>query len=678
MLQKDAIDQQAINTIRTLSAEMIQQAKSGHPGTPLGAAPAAYALWAGAMRHNPFNPRWPDRDRFVLSAGHASALLYSLLHLFDYGLTVEDLKQFRQHGSKTPGHPEYNHTPGVEITTGPLGQGVANAVGFAWAEKYLAARFNKPGYELVDHYTYAICGDGCLMEGIASEAASLAGTLKLNKLILLYDSNNISIEGSTDLAFTEDVSKRFESYNWHVLKVEDGNDVDAILAAIQTGKEETERPTFIEVKTKIGFGAPNKQGKASAHGEPLGDDEIKLMKENLRKLYPESPIEDEPFTVSPDVRKRFAEHTAKGIERNNAWQALLSRYRETFPEDYKEWEVWHEDAPPMEFARLIASADYWNYEGAQATRVSSEIVLNKISSIIPNLIGGSADLAPSTKAVMKDKGYFSPETPCGANLRFGVREHAMTAIANAMAVHGGLRPYVAGFFVFSDYMKPAMRLSALMKLPVIYVMTHDSIGVGEDGPTHQPVEHLSALRSIPNFTVIRPCDTRETAAAWAMAISRTKSPTALVLTRQNLPLLPGSEKNSVYRGGYVLSDELNPQTYQPDIILMASGSEVSLMTEAQKTLKAEGVHARVVSMMSWEVFDEQDNEYQESVLPSSVRARLAAEAGSSMGWHRYVGLDGCVISIDQFGASAPADLLFEDYGITVANVLERARAILKK
>jgi len=664
----DKLDQYAINTIRVLSADMIQRAKSGHPGAPLGMAPMAYSLWAGAMKHNPANPNWADRDRFVLSAGHASALMYSLLHLFGYGLTIDDLKQFRQKDSLTPGHPEYGHTTGVEITTGPLGQGIANAVGFAWAESFLAAKFNKPDFKLVDHYTYAICGDGCLMEGVASEAASIAGNLKLGKLVLLYDSNRITIEGSTDIAFTEDVCARFNAYGWHVQTVADGNDTAAILEAITAAKKD-DRPSFIEIKTEIGYGAPNKQGKANAHGEPLGEGEIQLMKEGF--AYTE-----EAFEVNADVQARFAEHIANGVVQEAEWNKLLTAYKAAYPADYKEWETWHSDNPPAEFTNLVNSDDFWNYEGATATRLSSETVLNKISPVLPNLLGGSADLAPSTKAVMKDKEYYSPENPSGANLRFGVREHAMTAIANAMAVHGGLRPYVAGFFVFSDYMKPSMRMSALMNAPVIYVMTHDSIGVGEDGPTHQPIEHLASLRSIPNFTVVRPCDTRETAAAWSMAITRTSSPTALVLTRQNLPLLPGSGKAAL-KGGYVLVDEINPKTNLPDMILMASGSEVSLMYEAAKVLKEEGIYARVVSMPSLEVFEEQDVEYKESVLPCAVRARLACEAASSFGWHRYVGLDGDIISIDHFGASAPAELLFEEYGFTVDEVLKRARGLVK-
>lgn len=670
MLKKDQLDQEAINTIRVLSAEMVQNANSGHPGLPLGAAAFAYALWAGPMRHNPFNPRWPNRDRFVMSAGHGSPLLYAMLHLFDYGLTMEDLKEFRQKDSHTPGHPEFGHTPGVEITTGPLGQGIANAVGFAWAEKFLAARFNKPGYDLVDHYTYALCGDGCLMEGVAAEAASLAGTLKLNKLIVLYDSNNITIEGSTDLAFTENVAARFEAYGWHVQTVSEGNDIDSVNTAIQAAKDDTTRPSLIEIKTIIGFGAPNKQGTHTVHGEPLGDEEIRLMKEALGHHM-------EPFTVTEPVRERFAEHTFEGIAQNALWQTLLTHYQEAHPKDYKIWEQWHLDAPSVDFAMMVANDSFWDHKENLATRSSSELILNKISAVMPNLIGGSADLAPSTKAVMKDKEYFSSENPSGANLRFGVREHAMGAIANGIAAHGGLRTYVAGFFVFSDYMKHSMRLSALMELPVIYVMTHDSIGVGEDGPTHQPIEHLAALRSIPNFTVIRPCDTRETAAAWAMAITRDTSPTALILTRQNLPVLPGSGKDT-FRGGYILSDNLNPKNRQPDIILIGTGSEVQLLVEAEKVLKEEGVHARVVSMPSFEVYEEQDEAYKESVLPDAVRVRLGIEAATDFGWHKYIGLDGDMISINHFGASAPADQLFVEYGFTVANVLDYARRLLKE
>ncbi|MCL1997632.1 MAG: transketolase [Turicibacter sp.] len=661
---------QAVNAIRTLSADMVQKANSGHPGTPLGAAAATYAIWAGAMKHNPLNPRWFDRDRFVLSAGHASALIYSILHLFGYGLKIEDLKQFRQKGSLTPGHPEYEHTTGVEITTGPLGQGIANAVGFAWAEKILEAKFNKPEFDIVNHYTYALCGDGCLMEGISAEAISLAGTLKLGKLILLYDSNKITIEGSTDLAFTENVVERFKACDWHTQIVADGNDIAAILSAVEIAKT-TDKPSLIQINTKIGFGAPNKEGKPSAHGEPLGEDEIELMKEAFG--FPPQ----EHFFVPKEVQAHFAELVKTSKVQINEWQLLLSHYQEKYHDEYEEFMAWQSEIPSTDFATLVADDSYWDYKETTATRLSSELILNKISPTVPNLLGGSADLAPSTKAVMKDKEYYTNDNPTGLNLRFGVREHAMAAIANGMMVHGGLRPYVAGFFVFSDYMKPAMRLSALMKLPVIYIMTHDSIGVGEDGPTHQPVEHLAALRSIPNFTVIRPCDTQETAAAWAMAITRTTSPTALILTRQNLPILPGSGKAS-FKGGYILYDDINPNTGLPDVALIASGSEVHLMVEAQKVLRTEGFHARVVSMPSFEIFEEQPADYKDFVLPPILRARLAAEAGSSFGWHKYIGLDGDIISIDSFGESAPANLIFEEHGFTVENVVDRAKKLIEK
>ncbi len=660
----DKIDRLSINSIRVLSAEAVERAKSGHPGMPMGAAPMAYTLWAKHLKHNPKNPKWSDRDRFVLSAGHASMLIYSLLHLFGYGLTIDDLKNFRQWGSKTPGHPEYGHTVGVETTTGPLGQGIASAVGMAMAEAHLAAKFNRPGYDIVDHYTYAISGDGCLMEGVAAEAVSLAGTLKLGKLILLYDSNRITIEGSTDLAFTEDVGKRFESYGWQVLTVEDGNDVDAISNKISEAKKETDKPSIVIIKTDIGYGCPAKQGKASAHGEPLGVENLKAAKEYLGYSY------DEEFYVPDEVRDYMNTLIEEGQKAEQEWNALFENYKKEYPELAEEWEKWH--TPGIQYDALDDDS-FWDFSKATATRASSGEVLNKLAKVVPNLIGGSADLAPSNKSIMNDRGHFSAEDYSGSNLHFGIREHAMAAIANGMAVHGGLIPYVATFFVFSDYMKGAMRLSALMGLPVVYILTHDSIGVGEDGPTHQPIEHLASLRSIPNFTVIRPADSRETAAAWYAALTRTNSPTALVLTRQNLPLIDGSGKDAL-KGAYVVLDS---EKEKPDIILMATGSEVQLVVEAGKKLKEEGIDARVISMPSWEIFEEQDNEYKESILPSDVRARLAVEAGSSIGWHRYVGLDGAVVSIDHFGASAPADVLFKEFGLTAKNVLERAKEVLK-
>jgi len=651
-----------VNAIRFLCAEAVERAKSGHPGMPLGMAPAAYTLWAGHLRHNPANPKWTDRDRFILSGGHGSTLIYSLLHLFGYGLPIEELKKFRQYGSLTPGHPEYLHTSGVEVTTGPLGQGFANGVGMAWAENYLANRFNRPGHMIVDHYTYVFCGDGDLMEGISHEAASLAGTLGLNKLILLYDSNDITIEGSTDIAFREDVRARFAAYGWNTLLVTDGNDLSAIDAAIEKAKV-SERPTLIELRTVIGYGAPNKAGKASAHGEPLGRAEIDQMKAALGWTFGEFDVPEE---VCANQRKII-----DGLKRyEDEWNSLYSGYKKSYPELAAEWERWNTNELT---ADLLNDEDFWRYDGGTATRVSSEQVLNKACARVPNLIGGAADLAPSTKTLMKGRGDYSKETPDGANLHFGVRELAMTAIANGMAAHGGLRPYVAGFFVFSDYMKPAMRLSALMKLPVINVLTHDSIGVGEDGPTHQPVEQLASLRSIPGFTVIRPCDANETAAAWYLALARTGGPTALILSRQNLPALPGTGKPAL-RGAYILRES---EKTTPDIILIATGSEVALAYNAYDLLKERGVSARVVSMPSWEIFEEQPDEYKEEVLPKNVRARLAVEALSPFGWERYTGLDGGIISVGRFGASGPYATLFNEYGFTAERVTGEAERIVR-
>lgn len=655
-------DQLTINTLRFLSAEAIQKAKSGHPGLPLGAAPAAYTLWAKNMKHNPSNPDWADRDRFVLSAGHGSALLYSLFHVFGYGTTIEDLKNFRQLDSHTPGHPEYGAAKGIETTTGPLGQGIANAVGFALAESHLAAEFNKPGYNVVDHYTYALCGDGCLMEGVSAEAASLAGTMELGKLIVLYDSNRITIEGSTDIAFKENVRERFDAYGWQTLLVEDGNDVDAIDKAIKEAKAETKRPTIIEIKTTIGYGAPNKQGKASAHGEPLGDEEIALAKKNLGWEY------TEPFYVPEEVKENGAAVAKAGKEANDAWCEMFKKYRAEFPKMAEKWDVYYGNKLPD----LLNNEDFWTYEGDLATRASSEKVLNKLSKIVPNLFGGSADLGPSNKSVMKDREYYSPENPSGSNVHFGIREFAMTAMANAIALHGGLRPYIAGFFVFSDYMKAAMRISALSELPVISILTHDSIGVGEDGPTHQPIEQLAALRSMPGYTVIRPCDTHETAAAWYLALTR-KQPTGIVLSRQSLPLLPETGKGAL-KGAYILQDCEGT----PDIILMATGSEVELIYKANVFLTEQGYKVRTVSMPSFEVFEEQSEEYKESVLPNAVRKRVAVEAASDFGWYRYVGLDGKVVSMHGYGASAPAKELFKKFGFTVENVVNTALEVLKK
>ena len=643
------VNNQTVNTLRFLSGEAVQQAKSGHPGLPFGAAPMALAVW-GQMNMSPKNPGWRNRDRFVLSAGHGSSLLYSLLHVFGYDVSIDDLKNFRQFNSKTPGHPEYGHTPGVEITTGPLGQGVANAVGFAMAETYMAEKFNKPEFKIFDHHTYVLCGDGCLQEGVCKEAVSLAGTLGLGKLVLLYDSNNITIEGDTSISFTEDVLKRFDASGWHTQKVEDGNDLAAITNAIKTAKSVTDKPSIIEIKTIIGYGAP-KQGTHSVHGSPLGDDGIKAAKENLSWSHAEA------FYVPDEVRQASLEWQKEAEEKEAEWNRLFEKYLKAYPEELGNWE------------NVAVSYDSFpEFTGSLASRQSSEVVLNLLSEKVQCLIGGAADLAPSTLSLMKNRTSYSKTNRTGTNLHFGVREHAMTAIANGLAAYGGFRPYVAGFFVFSDYMKPAMRLAALMKLPVVYIMTHDSIGVGEDGPTHQPVEQLASLRSIPGFTVFRPCDTKETAAAWTYALNNPEGPTALVLSRQTLPLLPETGDEAL-KGAYVLKDN---HKMKADILLIASGSEVELVYKAAEKLLEKGVYARVISMPSMEAFERQSDEYKKSVMPMEVRARLAVEAASSFGWQKYTGLDGEVVAIDGFGASAPAGTLFREYGFTVDSIVERA------
>ena len=649
------LDKLCINAIRVLSADAIEKSKSGHPGLPLGAATMAYTLWSN-MNHNGKNPKWDNRDRFVLSAGHGSMLEYSLLHLFGYGITVEDIKNFRQVGSLTPGHPEYGHTQGVEITTGPLGQGICNAVGMAIAEAHLAEKFNKPGYEVVNHNTYAIVGDGCLMEGISGEASSLAGTLGLGKLVVLYDSNNISIEGNTDIAYREDVAKRYEAYNWQVIKVNDGNDIEAIENALEEAKKETTKPSMIIVKNQIGFGCPAKQGKASAHGEPLGAENVKAMKENLG-------WKQEDFYVPAQVYSNMDKYINAGVEKENSWNNLFERYKNEYPELAEEYSKWM--SGEIDSESLLNNEELWSFDKEMATRESSGIMINRLANLIPNLIGGSADLAPSNKTYMTGKGDFSAEDRSGRNLHFGVREHAMAAIANGMYAHGGLKVFCATFFVFSDYMKGAMRLSSLMNLPVSYVLTHDSIGVGEDGPTHQPIEQLAALRSMPNMTVFRPADSKETSAAWYYAVTNGSTPTSLVLTRQKLPLYDGCAKRAL-KGGYILKDS---KKEIPDVILMASGSEVELIYKAADELAARGIDARVVSIPSFEIFNAQDEAYKESVLPNSVRKRVAVEALTSFGWYQYVGLDGRIISLDTFGASGNADALFKQFGFTVENVV---------
>lgn len=660
------IDTKCVNAIRVLAADAIQKAKSGHPGLPLGSAPMAYELWANHMNHNPKDTKWANRDRFILSGGHGSAMLYSLLHFFGYGLTMDDMKQFRQLGSLTPGHPEYGHTVGVEATTGPLGAGMGMAVGMAMAEAHLASMFNRPGYPVVDHYTFALGGDGCMMEGISSEAFSLAGTLGLSKLIVLYDSNKISIEGNTDIAFTEDVQARMRAFGFQTITVEDGNDLEAIGKAIEEAKSDKEHPSFITVRTQIGYGCPAKQGKASAHGEPLGEENVKALKENLG--WPEP---DKSFNIPEDVYAHYAEKAKKGEEAEAAWNKMFAEYCEKFPEDKARWDKYH---TAVDAEALYNNDAFWaKEEKAVATRALSGKKINFLKDILPNLIGGSADLAPSNKTHMDDESDFSKTNYAGRNLHFGVRELAMAAIENGLMLHGGLRAYVATFFVFSDYMKPMMRLAALMHLPTTYVLTHDSIGVGEDGPTHEPIEQLAMLRSLPNFNVFRPADATETAAGWYLAVTSTKTPTALVLTRQNLPQLPGSSKEAL-KGAYVVSEAKDPANMAG--ILIGTGSEVSLAIEAQEELGKSGIDVRVVSMPCMDLFEQQSEEYKESILPKDVRARVAVEALSSFGWGRYVGLDGATVCMESFGASAPANLLFEKFGFTKQHVVEVAMKVI--
>lgn len=665
----DKTDQLAVTTIRTLSIDAIEKANSGHPGLPMGAAPMAYALWTKVMNHNPKNPQWFNRDRFVLSAGHGSMLLYSLLHLAGYNLPLDELKNFRQWGSKTPGHPEYKHTDGVEATTGPLGQGIAMAVGMAMAERHLASVYNKDGHEVIDHHTYALCGDGDLMEGVASEAASLAAHLKLNRLVLLYDSNDISLDGDLDKSFSESVEGRFKAYGWNYIRVEDGNDLEAVTNALESAKKENDRPTIIEVKTVIGYGSPNKSGKSDSHGAPLGEAEMKLTKEYYKWTF------DQDFHVPNEVYNRFEEAAvSRGAEAQDKWEKSFASYKESYPELAAQLEKaisgelpngWDADLPVYK-------------EGtASATRATSGDALNAIAQNVPTFIGGSADLAGSNKTTIKNVDDFMPGQYEGRNIWFGVREFAMGAAMNGMALHGGLQVFGGTFFVFSDYLRPAIRLAALMGLPVTYVFTHDSIAVGEDGPTHEPIEQLSSLRAMPNLSVIRPADGNETAAAWKQALTSKSTPTALILTRQDLPVLPSSEQQShtgVEKGAYtVVKAEKTP-----DVLLLASGSEVGIAVEAQEALLSEGIHANVVSMPSFDRFEQQDAAYKESVIPKSVKKRLGIEMGSSYGWHRYTGEEGDVLAIDQFGASAPGETVMKEYGFTAENVVSRVKALLEK
>lgn len=655
------IDQRSIDTIRMLSAEAVEKAKSGHPGMPLGAAPMAYTLWSRVMDHNGKNPSWFNRDRFVLSAGHGSMLLYSMLHLFGYGLEVDDLKNFRQLESKTPGHPEYGHTKGVEATTGPLGQGISTAVGMAMAEAHMAAVFNTEDIKVIDHYTYVIAGDGDLMEGISNEASSLAGTLGLGKLIVLYDSNSISIEGSTDLAFTEKVRDRYSALGWDTHYVGDGTNIEAIEMAIKEARMETGKPSLIEVRTNIGYGT-EKQDSASAHGEPLGSHNLEVLRKNLG-------WELEPFKVPDEVREHMDALIDKGMNKEKAWNDLLHSYSEKYPGKARELDIWLAGEVPDDY---LESDEFWSFDKGISTREASGILINRLAERLPSLFGGSADLAPSNKTNMKSRSAFSKEHYSGSNIHFGVREHAMGAILNGLALHGGVKPYGGTFFIFTDYMKPAMRLSSLMEIPVTYVLTHDSIGVGEDGPTHQPIEQMAVFRAQPNFIAFRPADARETAAGWYLAMTTKNTPVGLVLTRQNLPLLEGTGKDAL-KGGYVLKKEKG----ELRLILMATGSETELAVRASDELEKEGIGTRVVSMPSWELFDQQPEAYRNDVLPNNVRARIAIEAATSMGWHKYTGIDGAIISLDTFGGSAPGEQLFEKFGFTVDNVVNESRKLLK-
>lgn len=664
------VDRLAVNAIRVLAIEGVEKAKSGHPGLPLGAAPMAHVLWSRHLRYDPADPAWPDRDRFILSAGHGSMLLYALLHVAGYDLSLDDIEHFRQWGSRTPGHPEYGHTPGVEVTTGPLGQGFANGVGMAMAEAFLAATFNRPGHEVVAHRVYGIVGDGDLMEGISSEAASLAGHLGLGRLIYLYDDNHISIEGSTEIAFSEDRMARFRAYGWHTQSVADGNDLEAIAAAIEAAQAVTDQPSIIAIRTHIGYGSPNKQDSASSHGEPLGEEEVLLAKQNLG--WPAEPA----FLIPDDVLAYFRQALAQGAEREAAWQAKFAAYAAEYPELAAEWqrrlarqlpEDWDADVPAF-------SPDP---KGA-ATRNSAGAVLNGLAKRLPELIGGSADLAPSTKTLMKGTGNFQAGAYQNRNMHFGVREHGMAGILNGMALYGGLRPFGATFMVFSDYCRPSIRLASMMEAPVVYVFTHDSIGVGEDGPTHQPVEQLAALRTIPGLVVIRPADARESAAAWRYVIAEAKGPVALALTRQNVPIYASTAatpEEGLGKGAYIVADWPEDASDQR-VILIGTGSELQLAMAAREKLAEKGVAARVVSMPSWELFEAQFQSYKNEVLPPDVTARVSIEAGVSMGWDRYVGSAGAIIALDRFGASSPFQTAMTNLGFSVDNVVGKALGLL--
>ncbi|WP_429843454.1 transketolase [Brevibacillus sp. FIR094] len=668
MTQHTSVDQLSINTIRTLAIDAIEKANSGHPGMPMGAAPMAHVLWSRFMKVNPSNPKWIDRDRFVLSAGHGSMLLYSMLHLMKYDVSLEDLHNFRQWGSKTPGHPEFGHTAGVDATTGPLGQGIAMAVGMAMAEKHMAAVYNRDNFDIVDHYTYVICGDGDLMEGVSSEASSLAAHLKLGKMIVLYDSNDISLDGELSRSFSENVAGRYQAYGWQYIRVEDGNDLAAIDAAIAEAKKDLDRPTLIEVKTVIGYGSPNKGGSSSSHGAPLGKDEVKLTKANYEWHH------EGEFHVPQEVTDFYAGLADAGEKVEAAWRDQFAAYAKAYPELALQFTTAQEGHLPTGWDNHMPT-----YEaGAKlATRVASGNAINALANSVPFFLGGSADLAHSNNTVIKEAGNFLPGSYDGRNIWFGVREFAMGAALNGMALHGGVKVYGGTFFVFSDYVRPAIRLSALMKQPVVYVFTHDSIAVGEDGPTHEPIEQLASLRAMPGLTILRPSDAVETNEAWKYAVSRTDEPIVLVLTRQNLPVLPETIEKAaegVSKGAYVLADA---PSGNPQLILLATGSEVSLVMQAREQLLAKGIETRVVSMPSWNLFERQPKEYRDAVIPPAVKARVAVEMGSPMGWERYAGDSGTVIAINQFGASAPGERIMKEYGFTVENVVAEAEKLLK-
>ena len=664
------IDDLCINTIRFLAVDAVEKARSGHPGTPLGAAPMAYVLWDRFLKHNPGDPKWPDRDRFVLSAGHASAMLYALLHLTGYDLSLDDIKQFRQWGSKAPGHPEYGVTPGVEVTTGPLGQGFTNGVGMAIAERWLAQHYNTPGHDIINHYVYAIASDGDLQEGVASEAASLAGTMRLGKLIYLYDDNDISIEGKTSIAFAENVAQRFHAYGWHVIGPIDGMEIAGVDWAIRLAQAETGRPSLIICRTIIGYGSPNKAGTASAHGEPLGEEETRLTKERLGWPY------EEPFTVPAEALAHFGLARERGRRQQDEWQARLEAYNLAYPEKGRQLEEDLRGDLPEGWDRDLANVFKGEYKSL-ATRVASGRVMNAIAQRVHAFTGGSADLAPSTKTTLKDHGHYGFEEYCDHNLHFGVREHAMGAIANGMALHGGAIPYTGTFLIFYDYMRPPVRLAALMGLRVIFIFTHDSIALGEDGPTHQPIEQLMGLRAVPNLVTIRPADAAETVEAWKVALERRHGPTALILSRQNLPVLDRTllaSASGVQRGGYVLREVGSP----PDAIIIGTGSEVHIALEAGQLLQSQGVAARVVSLPSWELFDGQSAAYRDSVLTPGVSERVSVEAGSALGWERYVGLHGVAIGLSRFGASAPGKVVYERLGLTAQRVADEAARLVER